>query len=82
MVIPKFILTGIHHQCGEKRDLRRTTHFRYSVEEAMIGGKNSNLFILLRLYAPFGIERYEVSYFSTTFGITTVGFLPLPCDVF
>ena len=32
----------------------------------MAGGKNSNLFILLRSYALFRIKRHEGSYFSPT----------------
>ena len=48
----------------------------------MAGGKNFVLFILLRSYAMFGIERHENLCFSPSFGIGALGFLPLSYDVF
>ena len=48
----------------------------------MDGGKNSDLFIMLSLYALFRIERHEGSYFSLTFRIRVVGFLLLSYDFF
>ena len=66
VLVPKFVLTRIHHHRGEKGDLGRATCFFSQIqlkEEAMVGGKNSDLFILLRLNALFGIKGMKVPVF-------------------
>ena len=75
MLVPKFVLTRIHHRRGEKGDLGRATQFRLSnsiEEEATDGGKNLNLFILLRFECLFGIKSMNRLCFSLTFGIKVV----------
>ena len=66
VLVPNFVLTGIHYHSGEKEILEEQPIFiLYSVEEAMTRGKNSDLFNLLHSYVVFGIERHEGSCFLT-----------------
>ena len=69
MLVSKFVLTRIHHCIGEKGDLGRATQFRFldSIEEeAMSGGKNHDLFILLLFECLFGIKSMNISCFYLT----------------
>ena len=59
MWVLKFILTGRHHHNGEKEILEEQPIFDLVEEKTMVGGKNSDLFILLRSYALFRIEKYN-----------------------
>ena len=70
MLVPKFVLTTIHHCRGEKGDFGRATQFRISdliEEEAMIEGKSFDLFILLHFECLFGIKSLNRLCFSLTF---------------
>ena len=69
MLVSKFVLTRTHHHIGEKGDLGRTIQFRFSdsiKEEAIVGGKNPDLFIPLRFECLFGIKSINKSCFSLT----------------
>ena len=68
MFVPKSVLTIIHRHGDEKGNLGRATHLRSQIrlkKKAMTGGKNSDLFIILRLNALFGMKGMKVGFFAS-----------------